>query len=179
MHLISIWETGPKSKILVFSQYCFSTSCHRCACSVQSFLTQLLSPQTLAVVSPAGNRASQGGDRKVGEGALLGGHADCIRGPVLFFLVQSLHRAELQQELPPREYYHSTRGDHRGGRHRNSTRIVLPALREDIFFSFCTSKLRTLEYLWSFQGFLNSVSPHWMSSYLTVFFIAKSLTIGK
>lgn len=145
MHLISVWETGPKSKILVLSQYCFSTLRHRCACSVQSLLTPLLSPQTLAVVSPAGNRATEGGDRKVGEGALLGGHADGIWGPVLFFLVQSLHRAELQQEFPRREYYHSTRRDHRGGRHRNSTRVVLPALREDIFFSFCTSKFRTLE----------------------------------
>lgn len=181
MHLISIWEAGPKSKILAMSQFSFPTLCHGCACRVQDFLTRLLSPQTLTVVSPAGNRTSEGGDRKVGEGALLGGHADGIWGPILFFLVQSLHRTELQQEFPPREYYHSTRGDHRRGRHRNSTRIVIPALREDIFLSFCKSKLRTFGHLWIWGVFRDFWIVLAYTEWVLIkqFFIAKSLTIGK
>lgn len=78
---------------------------------VQSFSTQLLSPQTLTVVSSAGNRASEGGDGEVGEGAVLGGHADGVRGPVLSFLVQSIFGAELQEE-PPRAHHRSTGGDY-------------------------------------------------------------------
>ncbi|XP_034729750.1 palmitoyltransferase ZDHHC3-A-like isoform X3 [Etheostoma cragini] len=43
------------------------------------------------------NRASEGRDRKVGEVAVLEGHADGVWRPVLFILVQPLCRAELQE----------------------------------------------------------------------------------
>lgn len=62
-------------------------------------------------MSSAGNRASEEGDREVGEGAMLGGHADGVRGPILSFLVQSIFGAELQEE-PPRARHRSTGGDH-------------------------------------------------------------------
>ena len=83
-------------------------------------MVQLLSPQTLIVQSSAGDRASEGRDGEMGEGAMLGSHADGVRWPVLPVLVQPLYRAELQEELfgPHR---HPAGGDHRGGRHRDST----------------------------------------------------------
>ncbi|XP_023274388.1 palmitoyltransferase ZDHHC3-like isoform X3 [Seriola lalandi dorsalis] len=57
------------------------------------------------------NRASEGRDGEVGEGAMLGGGADGVWRPVLSVLVQPLHRAELQEQ-PPRARHHSTGGDH-------------------------------------------------------------------
>lgn len=70
----------------------------------------------MLVVSSPGNRASEGGDRQVGEDALLGGHAPGIRGPVLSLLVQSLHRSDVQTD--PRGAVASPVGrDHRGGRY--------------------------------------------------------------
>ncbi|XP_070822128.1 palmitoyltransferase ZDHHC3-A isoform X3 [Chaetodon trifascialis] len=78
------------------------------------------------------NRASEGGDGEVGEGAVLGGHAGGFRWPVLSVLVQPLCRAELQEERPG-ACYHSTGGDHRGGRHRDTTRVALPAAWKTFF----------------------------------------------
>ncbi|XP_031144150.1 palmitoyltransferase ZDHHC3-A-like isoform X2 [Sander lucioperca] len=79
------------------------------------------------------NRASEGRDRKVGEVAELGGHADGVRRPVLFILVQPLCRAELQEPFGacPRP----TGGDHRRGRHRDTTQLALPAFRKALFLS--------------------------------------------
>lgn len=74
---------------------------------------------------------------------MLGGHADGVRGPILSFLVQSLRRAELQEDAL-RACHCSAGGDHQGGRHRDTNRLDMSALREDIFFSdrqhFSTSK---------------------------------------
>lgn len=67
----------------------------------------------------------------MGEGAVLGGHADGVRRPVLPVLVQPLRRAELQEE-PPGARHRPTGGDHRGGRHRDTTRIALPCSQEDV-----------------------------------------------
>lgn len=45
-----------------------------------------------------GDRAAEGGDGEVGESSVLGGHADCIRRPLLTVLVQPFFRLELQEE---------------------------------------------------------------------------------
>ncbi|XP_073342027.1 palmitoyltransferase ZDHHC3-A isoform X2 [Pagrus major] len=65
------------------------------------------------------NRASEGGDREVGKGAVSGGHAGGVWRPVISVLVQPLLRAELQEE-PARAHQHPTGGDHRGGCHRDT-----------------------------------------------------------
>lgn len=62
----------------------------------------------------------------MGEGAVLGGHADGVRRPVLSVLVQPLRGAELQEELSG-ALHRPAGGDHRGGRHRDTTRLALPA----------------------------------------------------
>lgn len=69
----------------------------------------------------------------MGEVAELGGHADGVRRPVLFILVQPLCRAELQEPFGacPRP----TGGDHRRGRHRDTTQLALPAFRKALFLS--------------------------------------------
>lgn len=77
---------------------------------------RLFSPWNMVVVSSPGNRASEGGDRQVGEDTLLGGHARGFRGPVLSLLVQSLHRSDVQTH--PRGAGESPAGrHHRGGRY--------------------------------------------------------------
>lgn len=96
---------------------------------LQPLLPQFLSPQTNTVVSSAGNRASEGGDRKVGKGAMPGGHADGVWRPIISVLVQPLLRAELQEE-PARAHQHPTGGDHRRGCYRNTTGVMLSAVRK-------------------------------------------------
>lgn len=88
-------------------------------------MAQLLLPQILIVPSSAGHRAFEGRDGEMGEGAMLGSHADGVRWPVLPVLVQPLLRAELQEELSG-SHRHPTGRDHRGGRHRDTTQLVLP-----------------------------------------------------
>ncbi|XP_018536259.1 palmitoyltransferase ZDHHC3-A isoform X3 [Lates calcarifer] len=56
------------------------------------------------------NRASEGRDWEVVEGAVLGGCTDGIWRPILSVLVQPLYRAGLQEE-PSRARHHSTGGD--------------------------------------------------------------------
>lgn len=56
------------------------------------------SPQNLTVFLSPGDRAAEGGDGEVGESSVLGGHADCIRRPLLTVLVQPFFRLELQEE---------------------------------------------------------------------------------
>lgn len=117
-----------------------STLVHSCACrkKIQQFVvlfcffTWVLSPQTFRVLSPAGNRASEGGDGEVGEGFVQGGHAGGVWRPVLSLLVQPLLRAELQE--PPRSHHGSTGGDHRGGRHRDTSGIVLALSQGRLLF---------------------------------------------
>ncbi|XP_030013571.1 palmitoyltransferase ZDHHC3-A isoform X3 [Sphaeramia orbicularis] len=75
------------------------------------------------------NRASEGGDGEVGEGAVLGGHGGGVRGPILPVLVQPLLRAELPED-PPGPRHRPTGGNHRGGRHRDPAELV-PAPRTD------------------------------------------------
>ncbi|XP_035019101.1 palmitoyltransferase ZDHHC3-A isoform X2 [Hippoglossus stenolepis] len=82
------------------------------------------------------NRASEGRDREVGEGAVLGGHANGLWRPVLPVLVQPLHRAELQEESS-RAQHHHTRGNNRGGHHRDIAQLAL----ENIFFLSLTELL--------------------------------------
>lgn len=73
-----------------------------------------------------GDRAAEGGDGEVGESSVLGGHADCIRRPLLTVLVQPFFRLELQEEpWAPRR--HPPGRDHRGGCHRDTTQLAPPA----------------------------------------------------
>lgn len=100
-------------------------------------MTQLLSSQSLIVCSP-GNRASEGRDWEVVEGAVLGGCTDGIWRPILSVLVQPLYRAGLQEE-PSRARHHSTGGDNWGGCHRDTTQLALPAVRK--MFFHCLTEL--------------------------------------
>ncbi|XP_036930402.1 palmitoyltransferase ZDHHC3-A isoform X1 [Acanthopagrus latus] len=89
------------------------------------------------------NRASEGGDRKVGKGAVPRGHADGVRRPVISVLVQPLLRAELQEE-PARAHQHPTGGDHRRGCHRDSPGVMLPAARKT-----SQQESKDLRHLWT------------------------------
>lgn len=84
----------------------------------------LLLPQTLIVVSSPGYRASERGDREMGEGAVLGGLAGGFRGLIFAVLVQSLLKPELQEE-PNRARHRPTGRDHWGGRHNDPTGVAL------------------------------------------------------
>lgn len=86
------------------------------------FAHWIFSPQTLRILSFAGNRASEGGDGKMGEDFMLGGHADGVRGPIVALLVQPLLRTELQEA--PRAGRGSAGRHHRGGHHRDPTGVV-------------------------------------------------------
>lgn len=174
LSLIIVWETGPESLTMVLLQ--LSTLVHSCAWRKQNpavfflfvclfFLTWILSPQTFHVLSLAGNRASEGGDGEVGKGFVQGGHADGVWGPVLSLLVQPLLRAELQE--PSRAHHGSTGGDHRRGRHRDTSGIVWALSQGKLLFwlKLPASKRgplrcsRTRDVVWAS---LNSMHQHWM-----------------
>lgn len=120
------------------------------------FCSQLPSPHTLTAVCSPGNRASEGRDGEVGEGAVLEGHADGVWRPVLSVLVQPVRRAQLQEE-PSRARPRPTGADHRGGRHRDTTELVLPAVRRT--FSLSLAALLYKQIYGLYQGFLNRDKP--------------------
>ena len=104
-----------------------------CACCADTHPLSFISGSAPFTSQPPcvffpGHRASEGWDREVGEGAVLGGHAGGIWRPVLSVLVQPLCRAELQEEHC-RACHCSAGGDHWGGRHRDTTQLAPPAVR--------------------------------------------------
>lgn len=76
--------------------------------------------------SSPGNRAAEGGDGEVGESAVLGGHADGVRRPLLTVLVQPFLRAELQED-PSGPHQCPPGRHHRGGCHRDPVQLAPPA----------------------------------------------------
>lgn len=157
-----------------------SSLVHSCACrkKIQRlvvlfcfvFFTWVLSPQTFHVLSSAGNRASEGGDGEVGEGFVQGGHADGVWGPVLPLLVQPLLRAELQE--PPRAHHGPTGGDHRGGRHRDTSGIV-GALSQGRRGPLRYSRTRDVV-----RASLSGARQHWML-FKSFFFLMQGLQKNK
>jgi len=77
-------------------------------------------PQSLTVISPPGDRAAEGRDGPLGQGAAPGGRAGGVRRAAVAVVVQPVRRAQLQEGAaagargrPP--------GAHRGGgRHRDA-----------------------------------------------------------
>lgn len=117
--------------------------------------SSLFSPWIMVVVSSPGNRASEGGDRQVGEDAMLGGNAVGIRGAILPLLVQSLHRCDMQTD--PHGARRSPIGrDHRGGRYWDSPWVILPGSH---------SRSPPLAF-----KFLNNFNPFWLYNlYIFIF----------
>ncbi|XP_054869646.1 palmitoyltransferase ZDHHC3-A isoform X3 [Amphiprion ocellaris] len=77
------------------------------------------------------NRAPEGRDGEMGEGAVLGGYAGGVWRPVLPVVVQPVYWPELQEE-PSGPRLRPTGGDHRGGCHRDTTQLE-PPTEEDCF----------------------------------------------